>query len=304
MVCSHLSKRARGARLRTNFRTTLRAVRVFDIMKKKGGTAMFLTRKSLKKINLLTGAYLVWGAFCFIVSVVFALLSIEYVPLIVIGVFSIAFGALVRVSGKYAEGKGKLINSGNKLVHMELRPAEFIRLYEEKRDSPDNVISSPDFDVLSLVVTAYDALGDSESALTTLDQIISIAPDKKRPLAKIIRASILYSVGRIEEAEQLYREVQNEEMDYMAKAVLDVMLKCDRAMALGDYTTAEAYNKQLLARTFPKNTPLTVLYAHFALAKIYCATERLEQAKVHLNYCVENGGETAIKSDAVDMLNI
>ena len=93
------------------------------------------------------------------------------------------------------------MNSGNKLVYQELCPAEFIRLYEEKRDSSENVISKPAFEVLSLVVTAYDVLGDTEHELETIDEMFSIASEKKKPLVNLLKAAVLFNIGKIEEAE-------------------------------------------------------------------------------------------------------
>lgn len=264
---------------------------------------MFLTRKALQKIRLLTGAYYILGALCLIVSSAFAFLCIESKFLVILGIVSLLLGVLSRTIGRYSEGKGKLINSGNKLVFQQLCPAEFIHLYEEKRNSSENVISKPDFDVLQLVATAYDALGDTEHELETLEEMLSIASEKKKSLVNLLKAAALFGIGKIEEADRLFCQMQNEKMDLITKATFDMILKSDRAMALGDYSIAEIYNKQMLIKTFPKNTPLALLYIHFSLAKIYYITERFSEAKPHCKYCVENGGETAIKLEAANMLN-
>lgn len=264
---------------------------------------MFLTRKSLKKIRLLTGAYYILGVFCFLMSGVFALLGEISWFLVAFGIVCLLLGVVFRAVGRYAEGKGILLNSGNKLVLQQLRPAEFIRLYEEKRDSSENVIAKPDFDVLRLVATAYDALGDTEHELETLDEMLSIASEKKKSSAVLLKAAVLFSIGKIEEADRLFSQVQNTKMDLVTKMMSDMILKSDRAMAIGDYATAEIYFKQMLAKTFPKNTSLSLLYDHFGLAKIYKRTERFDEAKFHCNYCVENGGETSIQAEAVNMLN-
>lgn len=264
---------------------------------------MFLTRKALNKITLLTAAYGILGVFCFIVAGIFAGLLIANKLLIILGIVSLILGIIFRTIGKYAEGKGKLINSGNKLIFHELRPAEFIRLYEEKRDCPDNVLSKPDFDVLQLLTTAYDALGDTDHELETLDQMLSVGCEKQKATAHLLKSAVLFSMGKVEEADLLYSEVQNGKMSLLAKTTADIIMRSDRAMALGDFTTAETYYKQMLTKTFPKSTPLSILYAHFHLAKIYSQTKRIEEAKIHCRYCVENGGETGIQSEAAAMLN-
>jgi len=272
-------------------------------MKKLNGEIyMFLTRKAQKKIRLLTGAYYVLGLFCFLVSAMFSWLGMEIKVLMILGIISLVLGVLFGATGKYAEGTGKLINSGNKLVFHELRPAEFIRLYQEKRDCPENVIVKPSFDVLRLLLTAYSALGNYDRELEVLDQMLSIASEKQKRIAKLLKSSLLFSIGKVEEANILYNQVLNEKMDLITKGTLDIVMKTDRAIALGDFATAEAYFKQKLAASFPKNTPLSTLYLHLCLGKIYYSTGRSEQAKIHFNYCIENGGETAIPSEASNLL--
>ena len=264
---------------------------------------MFLTRKALRKIRLLVGAYFAIGAFCLVAWLVLYVVSRrEEGPLLVIlGLLCFLLGLLFRQVGRYAEGKGRLINSGNKLILHQLLPDEFIRLYQEMRDGPDTVIAKPDFDVLRLVIAAYDALGDTEHTLETLSEMRSIAPDKKKPQVKLLTASVLFSVGRVEEAEPLFNEGRQEGTDVMTRSMADLVLKSDRAMALGDFSTAELYYRQALTQPFPKATPLSLLYGHFALARICSKTGRLEEAKVHCTYCVENGGHTAVQAEAVKM---
>ncbi|MBR5773899.1 MAG: hypothetical protein IKY44_03505 [Clostridia bacterium] len=267
---------------------------------------MFLTKKALRKIKRLVGFYIGIGIFCIVIAVLFACLKIDSgidKSMVLIGAFALLFGVLFRKIGRYAEGKAKLINHANKLVHNELRPAEFIRLYEQARDCPDNVVSEPDFDVLRLLVLAYDALGETEQVLDTLEQILAIAPAGMRPMAIILKASVLYEMGSTEEAEALYAEVVNMELNFVTRPVMEALVKLDRAMALGDFVTAEAYCRQSLQRkSFPKNTPLSILYTNFNLAKICLKTNRPEEAREYLQYCIENGGETAIKSKAADRL--
>lgn len=263
---------------------------------------MFLTKKALTKIRLMTGVYCILGVLFLIISGILVSFLVKSIFLVILGIVCFPLAAVCYASGKYTEGKGKLINSGNKLVFQQLRPAEFIRLYEEKRDHPDNVIARPDFEVLQLLATAYDALGDTDRELKILEQLISIASEKKKGLAKLMKSAVLFSVGKVEEADLLYSEVLSGKTDLLTKATLDTITKSDRAMALGDYTIAETYYRQLLTQTFPKNTPLSILYAQFNLAKIYYATGRYDDAKIQLQHCIETGGETGIKSESANML--
>ena len=50
--------------------------------------------------------------------------------LLILGIIVYLLCILMIFWGRYAEGKGKLINLGNKLVRNELKPAEFILHYE------------------------------------------------------------------------------------------------------------------------------------------------------------------------------
>ena len=77
----------------------------------------------------------------------------------------------------------------------------------------------------------------------------------------------------------------------------------DRALAYGDYIIAEEYFKKALVSKFPHNTPLSILYNHYHLAEIYVKTNRPDEAKEHLEYCIQNGGETGIPAEARKMLN-
>ena len=257
---------------------------------------MFLTKKSLTKIWLLTGAYLVLAAFCFFIAIVFAVFQIECMTYIIIGTLCLAASPLIYKFGRYAEGKGKLIAKGNKLILHQLRPAEFVRLYEEKRNDPGNVVSEPDFEVLQMLASAYDALGYADRALEAAELSLAVAPKKKVPRAKLSKCSLLFSSGRFDEAEAIYSDVLSGELDMMSKYLADVLMKSDRALALGDNTTAEAYFRQSLAKS---STPLSILYAHYHLAKICYRTNRTEEAGVHRSYCIENGGETGIQQEAV-----
>ena len=261
---------------------------------------MFLTKISLRKIRLLVGADLSVAAFAFLSAIVFAFLEMECLTLVIIGCLCLVLAFLSYQLGRYAEGKGKLMAKGNELVCQQLRPADFIRLYEETLHDPDNRISNADGDVLQLLLTAYDAMGESQQALEIAEQILSIASSKKVNIAKLSKSALLFNIGRAEEAEDIYKEVICGKLDILTKAVADAVMKTDRAMFLGDYTTAENYFSQSLIQKFPKPTPLSKLSAHYYLAKICYKTDRKEEADEHRKYCIENGGETGMQREAVN----
>lgn len=264
---------------------------------------MFLTKKSLRKIRTLVTAYYIIGLFCLVVYGIFSFFYVEGNFLLILGVLCFILGVIFRSFGRYAEGKGILINQGNKLIFHELRPAEFIRLYEEKKNCPDNVIAKDDFDVLMLVFIAYDSMGQTELALETLDRMFLLAPEKKKTYVKLLKASELFGAGMVEEGEKLYAEAIKENMDMMTKSTADLVLKSDRAVAMKDYVIAENFFKERFNQKFPKITPLVSLVTHYYLAKIYLETNKEKEAEEHLNYCIKNGGETTIKDDALNLLS-
>lgn len=259
---------------------------------------MFLNKKSLTKIWILVGAYLALAILCFYVAVVFAILKIGYSTMLFLGTGALIIAPLFYRFGRYAEGKAKLLTKGSELVFRKLQPAEFIRLYHEKQNDPTNVISKPDFDILQVLVAAYDALGEDDLALNTIDQMIAIAPQKKLAFAKLLKCSLLFSTGKTDDAEVLYREVIGSTLNLAAKSVADVVMKGDRALAMGDDTTAEAYFNQAMTAAFPKATPLALVYYHYHLAEICHRAGRAEEAQMHLKYCFEHGGETDLQRKA------
>ena len=76
---------------------------------------MFLTRKALNKIRLLSGAYCVMGLLCLLISGMIASFGIKSKFLVILGIICFPLGLFSRITGRYAEGKGPLLNSGNKL---------------------------------------------------------------------------------------------------------------------------------------------------------------------------------------------
>lgn len=259
---------------------------------------MFLTRKQRNKIRLLIVAYFLFGVVCFAAYYGFGRLEMEANLLYSLGAFSVAFGTVLLLLGNYGEGTGKLVRYGDQMVNRKLQPAQYIRRYQEKRDCPDNVIAKPDFSVLVLLASAYGAVGDKDGELRTLEELYAAAPPKKKTYAKLLKAASLYDAGETEVAERLYTEAIGEKMDAFTRSAADMIVKSDRAMAYGDYATAEAYYKRILSAAFPKPAPLIVVTLKFHLAKICLETDRREEAKEYLSYCVENGGETGMKNEA------
>lgn len=255
---------------------------------------MFLTAQALKKIKILTTAYFFLGGISIILSGIFTFLAAKAAVLLVIGIVSILLGFAFRRMGMYSEGVGKLVSKGQLLLLRQLNPTEFIKLYYSKRDAPDNVVCSPSTDVLRLLLVAYDAIGHTQSALEVADHMISIAPEKKKPLMLLLKASVLYGVGNTQQAEPIYSSVISKKMSPLTRLRSDNIMKGDRAMAYGDYTTAEAHFKTVLSSPASQKNLLLMLYAHLDLAKIYYATNRPEEAAPHADYCLKNSGGTNV----------
>ena len=263
---------------------------------------MFLTQKSLRKIRLLTTAYFILDAIMLVLALLSLALHINAVPDFIFLGLVILLGLLFNKWGRFAEGKGKLINAGNKLVNKELRPREFVELYHQRKNDPTNVIAEDDFDVLRLLAAAYDSLGESENVLATIDRMIDIATPKQKPLALLNKSAVLYSTGRVEEAEMLFHSVDTEKAGAIVKMIVDVVLKVDRAKALKDYPTAEQFLKSALNRKGLGVTPLFTVVNHFILAEIYTETDRLPEAEPHYRYCAEHGGETFYRQKSAEVL--
>lgn len=264
---------------------------------------MFLTRKQLRKIKITTWAYVGIGAVSVFSFLLFLIAGSFELPLLIIGLLCLTLSYPVYKTGRVSAGKGKLINSGSKLVCRQLWPEEFINLYNEARNDPENVFSEPDFDVLRLVLMAYTSLGDTENQLKTIDELYMAAPVEKKTLANLLKCSIFYNIGKTEESEEILKQIQSARLNMADKGVLDLLLNTDRAMALGDYNVAELCFRQKLQTKFPRLTPLGLTVFHFGIAEICYKTDRFEEAKEHYIYCVENGGRTIYKTKAEEMLN-
>ena len=263
---------------------------------------MFLTKKGFRKILIMAICYFILASIAIFLWAVFNSMGIKENFLLMLGIIVYLLCVLIIFCGRYAEGKGKLVNLGNKLVRNELKPAEFIREYEALKNSSDLVTNKPSIEVLQLVAIAYDSLDDRENALVTVGEMINIASDKKKAFANLIKVSFLFSYGKKEDAENLFNEIQKQKLDIMCNGLVDAILKSDRAMAMGDYKTVETYSLKMLERSFPKLDNLGKLIVHYKLGEVYEKLQDNEKALSYYQYCVNNGGETAIKVSATEKL--
>ena len=263
---------------------------------------MFLTKKGFWKAVIVALCYCALGCFCFLLAILLNALNADAKGLLVLGIVCCALSPLLFFWGRYAEGKGKLINTGNKLIRQEFRPAEFIKQYKDLLNSSDLVVKKPSVEILELVAVAYHCLDDRENCLATVDEMVSIASEKQRALTKLIKISYLYSYGMTEEAEQLYSEIRKLKLNAICTLVADNILKGDRAKAMGDYKTVEAHCLKKLEQTFPKLDDLGKLILHFELGEVYEKMQDREKAILNYKYCADLGGETAIKTNAVSAL--
>ncbi len=263
---------------------------------------MLLTKKGILKIALMVVCYVLLGTVCVILSLVFKHMGFPGEFLLIIGIVLYVLCVLMVLWGRFAEGKGILIGLGNKLVREELKPAEFLREYEKVKNADDLVINKPSVEVLQPVMIAYDILDDRENALATANEMIAGSQGAKKTLATLFKTSLLFSYGQTEEAEALFVEAQKQKLNYMCNVLVDGIFKSDRAIAVGDYSTAETYLLKLLAPTRPKPDNLTKVLAHYQLGEVYEKLEQPDKALAHYRYCAEFGGETAIKKSAVEKL--
>lgn len=263
---------------------------------------MFLSRKSLMKILIMALCYFLLGSALIALAAVFNSMSINGNILLILGISLCLLCPIVVFWGRYAEGAGKLINLGNKLVRKELKPAEFIKHYEKLRDSEDLVINKPSVDVLRVALVAYDLLGDREKALATVDEMINIASDSKKTLAKLLKSALLFSYGETQAADMLFAEAQKQRLNMICTAMADAILKSDRALAMGDYKTVEAYCLKVLSRPFPKPDKIDMLVLNYQLAKVYENLQETGKAIAHYQYCADFGGETEMKAASAEKL--
>lgn len=146
---------------------------------------MFLSKKGFTKVLIMVICYIALGSICIALWVAFSLVGAEAILLLILGVTVYLLCALIALWGLYAEGKGKLLNTAQKLVRVELRPADFIKEYETLKGSSDLVINKPSFEILQILAVAYDTLDDRKACLATIEEMIAAAPAKKKVRAEL-----------------------------------------------------------------------------------------------------------------------
>ncbi|MBQ7817569.1 MAG: tetratricopeptide repeat protein [Oscillospiraceae bacterium] len=263
---------------------------------------MFLTKKSILKIVALAAFIFLVSCFCFCMMFLLEKMDI-YIPFLGdLGLFTFGLCIFSVMCGWEAEGEGDLIYQGINLVHKELRPADYISQYISVKNDDNLIIAKPSFKVLQQVLLAYDLLDDREMALATVEEMITIVGKRKKACAYILKAALLYSYGRVDKAEELFELVKKMKLNAMSNVAMDVLLKGDRAMAIGDYKVAEAYHQKTLERKFPPADNVEKLVSYYSLGEIYEKLQENEKAIMHYQYCVVNGGETAIRKNAAKKL--
>ncbi len=252
---------------------------------------MFLTKKGQMKAIAVGAVYFILGFICSIFSIKLGVITI---------IAGVAFALYIR----RVEGYGRWLNLGIKLVRKQLRPHEFINTYESLKNANNLVVNKPEFDVLQLAAVAYNCVGEREKCLSTVDEMIAVAPLKKKAIANLVKVSYLFDYGEIDKAEQLLINTQKLKFNAFADLLHNSILKDDRAMAMGDYKVAEACFIKRLEQTFPKPDNLSKLICHYNLGEIYEKTNEPEKALLHYKYCADNGGQTVIRKAAQEKIRL
>lgn len=263
---------------------------------------MFLTKKGLGKILLRAICCLALGSICVLLAWTIGDVSGDAKAFWILGAISYTFCLITIFCGYYTEGKANLINLGNKLVRMQLKPADFVKAYVSLENDDTLVVKKPDVEVLHLLAIAYGLLGDIEKQRVTICQMIDVANDKKKTFANLVKVSFLFAHGETEKAETLFNETQKQKLDIMCSGMVDGIFKMDRAMAMGDYKTVENFACKTLERPFPKPDNLEKLMFHYKLGEVYEKMQNNEKAVLQYQYCAENGGETALKISSSEKL--
>ena len=259
---------------------------------------MFITEKSFWKIIGMMLIYAYLGSLCLLLWASSAMLDFSDTFFLVVGVLCLLAIPLIFLWGWRAEGKGRYLALGNKLIRVKLKPREFIRECEALMTSETLVYKKPCMEIFYLLLVAHDLLDEEERVLFYAEEIIRSAPKKKKATARLIKADVLFGQGRFDEGEALFVDVQREKMSLTCRAFADAIYKSDRARALGDYQTVETWNLTNLSQAFPKPDALTMLICHERLAEVYEKMGDKEKAIVHYEYCAAHGGETAITEKA------
>ena len=159
---------------------------------------MFLTKKSILKIVLIGTLYFLLGGVCIIFWSLFKTMGYSEKILLALGIVLYALIVPIIFSGWYAEGKGKLINLGNKLVRKELKPAQFIEHYDSLMNSNELVVKKPSIEVLQLIAISRDVLDNKEDALRTIEEIIATT-DYQEKIDQIANELVEYATNGYKE---------------------------------------------------------------------------------------------------------
>ncbi len=263
---------------------------------------MFLTKKNLLKIVLVGLGYIIAASACILTSKFLEDTGVGDGFLFYLGIIMYVLCPIVVYCGYYTESRGNLINLGNKLVRNELKPAEFIEKYENAQNAEGLIVKKSCFDVLQFVLLAYDCMGNTEKALEVVDEMKADGKESRRKLAELLESSILFSSGKVNEGEAIFTRMRSEKLDFRCTSFADTIFKTDRAMAMGDYRTVEAYALKMLEQKLPKPDNLAKLTLNYMLGAAYEKLGEKEKAIVYYKVCLEIGGETVYGSDAASAL--
>lgn len=262
---------------------------------------MLFTYKSFWRIFAMCIVYFFLGSISLALSVAFSFGT----PDLTLFWLGISLYALIPIFAfwlRSAEGKGKPLALGYRLLRRDMRPAAFLAEYEALKNAPDLMICRPSTDLLQMVAVAESMLGHTDRALATVEEMIATAPKKKLTYAKMVKVSFLFVAGKIEEAEALLFTLRTGKLDILSQTLASAILEGDRAMAIGDYKTVEASRLRQLDSRFPKLDNLGRLAVHYDLAEIYMKMGNTESATLHYRFCAENGGETVLRENAIAAL--
>ena len=260
---------------------------------------MYLTKKHIVTIVLRTLLFAVMAVALFMMSDKEPLNRIRWLT-IPTAVFSGIYAVLDPFIAPTAFGVSPFISEYNYFVEKELRPAAFIEYCNRTLNGTEFAVKKPDFDVLSRVLCAYELLGDEESAEKIRDEMLSTQKGKKLTHARLVRIDRMFELGQTEEADAELAEIERSNPDMLSRSIIANIRNSSRAKALGDYITAETFYLLTLRRSGKKKG--VTLNAHYSLGKLYKELGRTEDAREHLCYCVENGGECVMKTDAAKLL--
>ena len=228
-----------------------------------------------------------------------------YDALIYVSVFCFAAAVVYPMLVVYHEGKWRLTSLGNRAVMDALLPDVFLSEYEKAKNAPDNVSSKPSFSLLLFKLVAHELKGDGEGTAATLDEMERLYPKGgKNAITKATRAEDEYEKGSFETGERLLAEAERSAKGLRAKATVRNVRSSARAIAAGDFVTAESYYIRLTSATgIARHPNAAVLIGYFRLAEICRRTDRPKDAKRYLEICRDSGKDTVFAQKARKMIN-